>query len=73
MNATVGKPIRSEAQFKEELKILSEQNSLYTGVEQRLEMLDPEQAAQGVTSDGLESTNRIRMARGMKPIDLDKL
>lgn len=73
MNATVGKPIRSEAQFKEELKILSEQNSLYTGVEQRLEMLDPEQAAQGVTAEGLDSTNRVRVARGMKPIDLDRL
>lgn len=72
-NGTVGKPIRSEAQFKEELKILSEQNSLYSGVEQRLEMLEPEQAAAGVTPEGLDSTNRQRVAQGLKPINLDRL
>jgi hypothetical protein len=73
LNATTGTVIRSEHQFKEELKALSEANSLYTGVEQRLEPLDPEQARQNVTAEGLDSTNRVRMARGQKPIDLDKL
>lgn len=69
-NGTVNMPIRSEAQFKEQLKIRSEELSRYTGVEQRLEMLDPEQAKQGVTEEGLDSTNRVRVARGMKPIEL---
>lgn len=73
MNATTGTVIRSEHQFKEELKRLSEEKSLYTGVESRLEMLEPEQARQGVTAEGLDSTNHSRVQRGLKPIDLDRL
>ena len=72
-NGTVNMPIRSEHQFKEQLKIRSEELSSYTGVEQRLEMLDPEQAMQGVTPEGLDATNRQRVAKGLKPIDLSKL
>jgi len=69
-NSTVNMPIRSEAHFREELKVLSEANSLYTGVEQRLEILDPEQAKQGVTEEGLDATNRVRVASGRPPIKL---
>lgn len=72
-NGTVNMPIRSEHQFKEQLKIRSEELSSYTGVEQRLEMLEPEQAMAGVTPEGLDSTNRERVRRGLKPIDLSKL
>jgi len=72
-NGTVNMPIRSEAQFKEQLKVRSEELSSYTGVEQRLEMLEPEQAMQGVTAEGLDSTNRQRVKRGLNPINLDRL
>lgn len=72
-NGTVNMPIRSEQQFKEQLKIRGEELSQYTQVEQRLEMLEPEQAMAGVTEEGLDSTNRVRVARGLKPIDLNKL
>ena len=57
-------------QFKDALKIRGEELSRYTQVEQDLQPLDPEQAKVGVTEEGLDSTNRVRVAQGMKPIKL---
>jgi len=70
MNATVGKPISDMKQFKDELARKSEQLSEYTQVEQRLEVLEPEAAKQGVTEEGLDSTNRVRVSKGLSPIKL---
>ena len=72
-NATVNQPISSNKQFDEALKRETERMSVYTQVDQKLERIDPEQAMVGVTPEGLESTNRERMKRQQKPIDLDRL
>lgn len=70
MNATLGKPISDMKQFNRELSRKSDELSAYTGVDQKLELLDPEQAKAGVTMEGLDSTNRERVKRGLKAIEL---
>lgn len=72
-NTTLNRPISSMQQFKDGLKIEGERLSAYTQVEQRLEVLDPEQAKVGVTDEGLEATNRKRVGQGQKAINLDRL
>lgn len=69
-NKTVDRPISSMKQFKDALAREGERLSTYTQVEQDLQPLDPEQAKQGVTEEGLDSTNRVRVAQGLKPIKL---
>lgn len=72
-NKSVDQPISSQRQFEAALRRKSDELSTYTGVEQDLQPLDPEQARTGVTGQGLDSTNRDRVARGMKPINIDIL
>ena len=69
-NKTVDRPISSQRQFNAALREESDRLSRYTGVEQDLQPIDPEQARMGVTEEGLESTNRVRVKRGMNPIKL---
>lgn len=73
-NATVNKPIRDNKQFDRELRRMADEASEYAGIEQRYERVDPEDTQSlGITSAGLESTNRVRVAQGLKPINLDQL
>ena len=72
-NQTVDQPISSQRQFNAALRQKSDEMSSYSGVEMDLQPLDPEQAKQGVTDQGLDATNRSRMAQGLKPINLDVL
>lgn len=69
-NKTVDQPISSMRQFKDALKERGEHLSKYTQVEQDLQPLDPEQAKVGVTEEGLDATNRVRVAKGLKAIAL---
>lgn len=74
MNGTTMTPIRSQQQFNESLKKMSEHASEYTGIEHQYESVDPyDHATLGVTSEGLDATNRVRVAKGQKPIDLKGL
>lgn len=72
-NQTVDQPISSQRQFNDALARQGERLSEYTQVEQDLQPVDPEQARLGVTEEGLDSTNRQRVAQGMKPIRLSQL
>lgn len=69
-NKSVDRPISSMRQFKDALKEQGEHLSKYTQVEQDLQPLDPEAARVGVTEEGLDSTNRQRVAKGLKAIKL---
>lgn len=71
MNGTTMTPIRSQQQFDESLKKMSDHASEYTGIEHRYEPVDPyDHATLGVTSEGLDATNRVRRGRGQRVIDL---
>lgn len=73
-NATVNKPIRSQQQFKDELKRMGEAASEYDGFEHDYQPVDPEDTkALGVTAEGLDATNRVRVKEGKRPINLDVL
>ena len=72
-NTSLNRPISSMRQFEDGLKAEGERLSQYTQVEQRLEVLDPEQAKIGVTDEGLEATNRKRVQTGQRPINLDQI
>ena len=72
-NPTTGTMIGSDRQFREELKVMSERSTLKTGIEHNYEPIDPEMARRTVEESqavGLESTNRVRVATGRKPIDI---
>jgi hypothetical protein len=73
-NSTLNKPIRSDRQFRDELKRASEAASLYDGFDHDYQPVDPEDTKSlGVTAEGLDYTNRARVAEGKKPINLDVL
>jgi hypothetical protein len=73
-NTTVNKPIRDNKQFDRELRRMSDQASEYAGIEQRYERIDPEDTqALGITAEGLDATNRVRVAQGQPPINIDAL
>lgn len=72
-NPTTGTMIGSDRQFREELKKMSEVSTRKTGIEHNYEPIDPELARRTVEESqavGLESTNRVRVASGKKPIDI---
>lgn len=73
MNATTGKPVSSMRQFNDQLKAMSDEATLRTGIDHKYEPVDPElpkrvvEQSQGV---GLESTNRARHASGRGEVKL---
>lgn len=72
-NPTTGTVIGSDRQFREELKQMSEVATQKTGIEHNYEPIDPEMARRTVEQSeavGLESTNRVRVASGKRPIDI---
>lgn len=72
-NPTTGTIIGSDRQFREELKRMSEVSTRKTGIEHNYEPIDPELARKTVEESqavGLESTNRVRVATGKRPIDI---
>ena len=72
-NPTTGTMIGSDRQFREELKAMSEVATKKTGIEHNYEPIDPELARKTVEESqavGLESTNRVRVATGKKPINI---
>lgn len=73
-NSSLQMPIRDNKQYDRELRRKSIESSEYSGVEQRFERIDPgDYQALGVTAEGLDHTNRQRVAQGHKPINLDNL
>lgn len=72
-NHSVGKPISSDRQFRDELKRKSEEHFLRTGIPADYVPSDPTETRKAVEESGgigLESTNRRRVNEGMKPIRL---
>jgi hypothetical protein len=70
-NQSVGKPISSDRQFRDELKRKSEEQFLRTGIPADYQPVDPEVARAAVEQSqgmGLESTNRRRVNEGKKAI-----
>jgi hypothetical protein len=73
-NASLNKPITSDRHFREELKRASEEAFLYDGFDHDYQPVDSEDTKSlGVTAEGLDHTNRARVAEGKKPINLDVL
>lgn len=72
-NPTVNAPVSSMRQFEDMLKAKSEEYTLRTGIEARFVPHDPQDAkALGVTNAGLDSTNKVRATKGLKPIVVDE-
>ncbi len=67
-NATVGKPISSNRQFDEALKVKSAEMTDRLGFEQRYVRIEPEQA--GATQEGMEATYREQVATGQRETKL---
>jgi len=70
-NITTNSPISSDRQFRDELKRMSEQQMLKTGIPCNYEPVDPEMMRKHVESTdaiGLDATNRVRVAEGKPPI-----
>lgn len=70
MNATTGSLISDNRQFKDELKRMSEVQTLKTGIEHQYEPIDHDAVKSKVTGEGLDSTNRVRHERGLPDIKL---
>jgi len=73
-NTSVGKPISSDRQFRDELKRKSEEHFLKTGIPADYVPSDPTETRKAVEASGgvgLDSTNRARVASGKKPIHLN--
>lgn len=67
-NSTVGKPIRTERQFADELKRASAETSERLGHEHRFVPIDPSQV--GATHEGLDNTFRQQVATGQRDTKL---
>jgi hypothetical protein len=70
-NQSVGKPISSDRQFRDELKRKSDEHFLRTGIPADYQPVDPEVARAAVEKSqgmGLESTNRRRVNEGKRAI-----
>jgi hypothetical protein len=66
-NASVNGIVSSERGFKDKLKQQSDEYSERTGIEARFVPIDPKDA--GATNEGMESTNAVRVAKGLKPVE----
>lgn len=67
-NPSIDGMISSERKLNERFKIASDEYSQRTGIEARFAPVDPKDA--GATQQGLEATNRVRHARGLKEVNL---
>lgn len=65
-NPSVNAMVSSERQIVESFKRASDEYSARTGIEANFQPLDPKDAK--MTGDGLEATNRRRVAEGQRPI-----
>lgn len=64
-NPSVGKHISSMQEFREELKVASDEATARTGIVHNFEPIDHrEREALGVTEQGLDETERRRRAKG---------
>lgn len=63
-NQSVGKPISSMRQYKDELKVKSEEATLRTGIEHRYVPKDMDPASVDVTSEGIHESNLAREKQG---------
>lgn len=73
-NATLHKPISDMRQFKDGLKAQGEAAAEYTGIETDYQPIDPSDTkALGVTGEGLDETNRVRVREGKTAINLKGL
>ena len=70
-NPTTNSVISSNHQFDEEMKRLSAERTEQTGIEHRFVRHDPgDAAAIGVTSAGLDDSNKIRRSQGVSELPL---
>lgn len=67
-NKTLNRPIGSNKQFDEALRRESDIASLRTGMAHKFERCDPDKKALGVTEEGMDSTNKVRAAKGLPPV-----
>ena len=70
-NTSVGKPISSDRQFRDELKRKSEEHFLRTGIPADYQPVDPTELRKQVEASdgaGLDSTNRRLVNEGKRPI-----
>lgn len=73
-NGSVNRVVSSNRQYDRELARVSEEHSSYLNMDVKYERVDGEDTKSlGVTGEGLDSTNRVRMAQGMRPINTDAL
>ena len=71
-NATVGMPISSNAQFDAELRRKSDEAEARTGIPHKFVRHDPRDAKSfGVTNQGMDSTNKVRAEKGLRPINFE--
>ena len=69
MNPTTGMEVGSMRQFKDQLKVKSEEYFRRTGIEANFVPHDHNDTkALGVTNEGLDSTNAVRAERGLRPV-----
>lgn len=70
-NTSVGKPISSDRQFRDELKRKSEEHFLRTGIPADYQPVDPTELRKEVEASdgaGLDATNRRLVNEGKRPI-----
>lgn len=68
-NPTTQSEVTSMTNFKSQLRKASEEYEDKFGIESRLVPIDPDDTkALGITSEGLDTTNRERSAKGLPPI-----
>lgn len=64
-NHSVGKPISSMRQYRDELARKSEEASEYTGIEHSYAPIEPgDAAAAGATNEGIDEANAVRSRTG---------
>lgn len=70
LNVTTGMPVSSEKQFKEQLKIKSDEATQRTGMDHKFVPCDvTDMKALGVTGDGIDESRRTRRAQGLDQPD----
>lgn len=73
-NSTVNMPISDMGQFKRELRRAGEEYTRKTGMPTDYQPVDRSEfgSVLGMTDEGLDTTNRKRMAQGQRPIEVPK-
>lgn len=74
LNSTTGQVVRSERQFRDQLKRQSEAETVRTGIEHNYVPVDvQDRQTLGVTAEGLDATYNRRRKLGMKTNDAMKI